>query len=106
MTRSIDEVQRISQFVVFKVIGEGDGLGLDRDSALPFNLKFIQNLLVLNLSTSINRPDKLQDAVCQRAFPVVDVSDDAEKWMTFVSFTYGIEKCKNLGPRRNTLFLH
>src|SRR5205085_10917270 len=53
-----------------------DGAGLDRDAALPLQLHVVKELL-LHLTLG-DGSCELDQAVCERAFAVVDVGDDAE----------------------------
>ena len=75
MARGVDEVQGVV-FTVFGPIGEGNGLALDGDAALPFNIHIVQNL-VLKVSF-IADSGELNQPVGQGRFPVINVSDNAE----------------------------
>ena len=58
------------------VVGQGYGIAFDRNAALPFNIHIVENL-VLKVSL-IADAGKLNQAIRQRGFAVINMSDNAE----------------------------
>ena len=58
------------------VVGQGYGIAFDRNAALPFNIHIIENL-ILKISL-IADARKLNQAIRQRGFAVINMRDDAE----------------------------
>ena len=75
MTWCIDQVEDVF-LPVLRMVDRTDGLGLDRDTPLPLNVHIIQDL-ILHL-TLRQDPRLFNDPVCERAFSVIDMRDDAE----------------------------
>ena len=72
--RRVDQVQLIN-LAVQRVI-DGDGPGLDRDSALPLQVHIVEQLLA---KLALGDGSRLQqELIGQRALAVIDVSDDRE----------------------------
>ena len=78
MAGGVDEVELVFAGVVAirNAVGHGDGLALDGDAAFPFQFHLVEELGLHVLGT--HRSGDLQQAIRQRGFAVVDVSDDAE----------------------------
>ena len=74
MTGRINKIEGI--FFAFVQIIHLDGVALDGNTALPFQIHVIKKL-GLHLTVS-NRFGKLQQAVGQRTFAVVNMSNNAE----------------------------
>ena len=75
MSGSVNEIELVILFVLC-LIGEADCLRLDRDSALPFEVHAVEQLL--DHFALINRSRLLHEAVGEGGLSMVDVSDDAE----------------------------
>ena len=75
MTRCIDQIEDIF-LPILRMIDCTNGLGLDRDTPFPLNVHIIQDL-ILHL-TLRQDPRLFNDPVCERAFSVIDMRDDAE----------------------------
>ena len=76
MAGRVDEVELVALAVLLRRVVKSDGLGLDGDAALAFELQGIQHL-VLHFA-GFQAPANLDEAVRQRGFAVIDVSDDRE----------------------------
>ena len=74
MARGVDQVQGIG-FAIVDIV-HLDGVALDGDAFLPFQVHVIQDLIG-HLPFG-NRSGMLQKAVGQGTFTVVDVGDDAK----------------------------
>ena len=74
MTRGINQVQLVLLPLMFN--SHRNGAGFDGDAALPFKLHVVQNLF-LHLAL-FNGARKLEHAVGQRAFTMIDMCDDAK----------------------------
>ena len=75
MARRVDEVELVVPAVA-RAVRHADGVELDRDPALALEVQRIQDLL-FHLAL-LERARRLDQAVRQRRFAVVDVRDDAE----------------------------
>ena len=85
--RRVDEVQRIV------VVAHLDGVALDGDAALLFEVHIVEHL-VLHFAGG-DRVRHLQQAVCQRALAVVDMGYDAEvAYVLHRSLVSVFQKCK------------
>jgi hypothetical protein len=69
----VDEVQDVNLAIV-GLVGEPDGVRLDRDSALALQVHGVEDLC-LHLA-SLQRPGHLQEAVREGRLAMVDVGDD------------------------------
>ena len=74
VTGRVDQVQLVLPAVVD--VGQPDGLGLDGDPPLPFEVHAVEVLLA-HLPRG-HRVGQLQHPIGQRGLAVVDVGDDAE----------------------------
>ena len=74
MARGVNEIQLIS--FALKNMLHRDGAGFDSDAALAFKIHGVQNLFA-RLPTA-DRVGGLQQTIRQRAFAVVNVSNDGE----------------------------
>ena len=75
MPGGVDEIEFIVLAVV-GMIGHGDGVRLDGDAALPFEIHAVEQL-ILHVPQS-DRARFFEDAVGERGLAVVDMGDDAE----------------------------
>ena len=76
LVREVDMPGRVDEVELVALPGDADGLGLDRDAALPLELHRVEDLLA-----HLARRDglgQLEDAVRERRLAVVDVRDDRE----------------------------
>jgi hypothetical protein len=74
VARGIDQIELIE--LVFELITHLDRAGFNGDASLAFQVQIIQQLF-FHFSFG-HRAGKLQQPVGQRAFPVIDVGDDAK----------------------------
>ena len=75
VTRGVHEIEGILLTILCPVL-HGDGVGLDRDSALPLQIHRVEHLLLLvAVGDGVGN---LQQAVRQGCLPMVDMGDDAE----------------------------
>ena len=72
----VDMPGRVDEVELVALPGDADGLGLDRDAALPLELHRVEDLLA-HLAGR-DRVGELEDAVRERRLAVVDVRDDRE----------------------------
>ena len=75
VARRVDEVELVGLAVV-GIIGHADGVGLDRDAALPLDVHRVQQL-GLHVAL-LHRVGELEDAVRDGRLAVVDVRNDRE----------------------------
>jgi hypothetical protein len=73
MTRGIYQMQKI--IFSFVVVDHAACLCFDSDATFAFNVKLIEDLLV---SPGLDSTGKLQEAIGQGRFAMVDVGDDAK----------------------------
>ena len=71
----VDEVELVGLSVV-GVVHHADGLRLDGDAALPLDVHRVEYLL--HHVALFHGVGELEDAVCKRGLPVIDVRDDRE----------------------------
>ena len=87
MTGGVDEVQDIF-LPVLRAMGHPDGLGLDRDPALPFEVHLVQKLI--DLLPIRKGAGDLEEPVRQGRLPVVDVGDDGKIADVLYSHVYQV----------------
>ena len=75
MTGGVDEIEGIID-AVFTPVGQRYGLTFDGDAPLPLDIHVIEDL-VLEIS-GLDHTGKLDQAVRQCGFPMVDVRDNTE----------------------------
>ena len=83
MPGRVDQVELVDLAIGGGVF-EGDRIALDRDAPLTLDIHTVEDL-VAELPI-INRAAGLDQAVCERRFPMVDMSDDAEVAYVFHEF--------------------
>jgi hypothetical protein len=75
VARRVDQVQKI-RLTVARFVVEPDGVGLDRDAALTFEVHVVKDL-AFHLALG-QRAGQLEQAVGESRFAVIDVRDDRE----------------------------
>ena len=75
VTRGVDQVQYVGIAVV-GLVGQPDGVRLDRDAALPLEVHAVEDL-GLHLAL-LQRAGHLEEPVGERRLAMVDMSDDGE----------------------------
>ena len=75
MARGVDEIEFVF-FAVVTGVGQADGVALDGDAPLPFQVHGVQDL-VAELAV-LHHAGPLDEPVRQRGLAVVDMGDDAE----------------------------
>jgi hypothetical protein len=83
MPGRVDQVELVG-LAIGRGVLEGDRIALDRDAPLTLEIHAVEDL-VTKLSI-IDRPAGLDQAVCKRRFPMVDMGDDAEIAYVFHEF--------------------
>src|SRR5215208_608729 len=71
----VDQVQPVDEAVGCRVL-EPHGASLDRDALLPLEIHRVEDLA--RHLAGIDRMGQLQEPVCERRLPVIDVGDDRE----------------------------
>ena len=75
VARRVDQIEAIREAVVRRVL-ESHGPGLDRDPFLPLEVHRIEDLA--HHLPPFDRVGQLEQPICERGLPVIDVGDDAE----------------------------
>lgn len=75
MAGGVDQIERVV-FPIAGLIGQADGLAFDRDAPFSFDLHGVQDL-ILKIAVQHDMR-RLDQAVGQGGFPVINMGDDAE----------------------------
>ncbi|VTR65980.1 hypothetical protein DESC_40011 [Desulfosarcina cetonica] len=86
VTRRVDQVEVVG-LAILGLVWQTNGLALDRDAALPFDIHAVQNL-ILEIAVA-NNFTRLDQPVRQGRLAVIDMGDNAE-----VSYVFHFIRCR------------